>query len=146
MTGKSLIQFLQALFRERGYFPAFRDQHVRCQDARTACVRDNGQTRAFRARLFAQNFRHIKEVLDRPDSQNPNAAKRGIEHSIITRKTPGMRDHRFGSCFRASRFDDNNRFSESDLASSRKKRSGISDRFHVNENALACENHLPNNQ
>ncbi len=105
MTRENLVQFLQTLFRERGYFPAFRDQHVSCQDARAAGVGDNGQTRAFRAWLFAQNFRHIKEVLDGADSQNPNAAKRGIEHGIITRKTPGMRDHRFGSGFRTSRFD-----------------------------------------
>ncbi len=47
-----------------------------------------------------------------------------------------MRGHGLSGPFRAPCFDDDNRFSQSDLAGCREKRSGIPNRLHVNQNAL----------
>jgi hypothetical protein len=77
----------------------------------------------------------MKQFCDRVNAQNSYTAEGSAQNRVIARQRTGVRDD--GSCagFRDSCLDDYDRLPQGDFAGSREKRSGVSDRFHIDKDA-----------
>ena len=112
------------------------DQHVGGNDARTAGVGDDSEARAFRARLFAENFRHVEQFGNRLHAQDADTLERRLQHFIAARERTGVGRGGFRGGFRATGLDDDDWFGQGDFARGGKKRARIADGFHVDDNAF----------
>jgi hypothetical protein len=77
----------------------------------------------------------MEQVCDRVNAQNSYAAERGAQNRVIAGQRTGVRYDGSRAGFSGSCFDDYDRLSQSDFACSREKRSGVSDRFHIDKDA-----------
>ena len=133
---EKVIELAEWFGRQHGKFAAGRDESVGCQHAGTAGIGDDAEPRPARARLLAQDLRHIKKVRDVLHAQHAAATERGFQHLVTSGQRSGVRCGRARCGFGASGLDDDDRLAQRNLARRGKKRARISDGLHVDQNAL----------
>jgi len=134
--GEEAIQLLHGLGGDPGELAAAGYESVCRQHAGAARVGQDRQAWPLRAWLFTQGLGHVEEVRDVVHAQDAAAHERGVEHLVGAGQGAGVRGGRVGGGGGAAGLDDDNRFSQGDLAGGRVERAGVAHGLHVDQDAL----------
>ena len=115
------------------------DQRIGRQHAGAAGVRDDRQARSLRARLLGRALPPCRTVPQIVSTRNtPAAPERRIEHFIAAGRANRCATPRLWPRLGAAGLDDDDRLGQRHFARRGQKRARVADRFHVDDDALAC--------
>ena len=86
---EELVEFFHCGAVELGQISADAHQGIRRQHCGAAGVGEDSKTRPLRPRLLVEHFRHIEELTDVLDAQDPATPEGGVEHFVASRQGSG---------------------------------------------------------